>query len=762
MLNAKDLLAICLSALVCVSIRGADSDIVINEIYYHAPSGDESEEFLELYNRGASAVDLNGWSFNDGIEFTFTTTTLMQPGDYLCLAPDLAVFSATHGSTIPVAGPYTLNLSNGGETVQLVNGALTVIDIVSYMDGGDWPSEPDGGGPSLELYDPASDNSLAGNWRASLSDGGTPGALNSSGQAPPPVIYASDEVLEFELIFAQADWWSQMIANISSESYIAADFRFNGQTWTDVGVRFKGNSSLSNDPNQLKKPFKIDFNEFTSGQSFYGYDKIILNNCFADPTFMREKIMSDIANDYIETLRVGYANLTISGTSPAATTGTLWGLYTNVEEVDEEFLQSRFTDDEGNLFKGDPHGILAWLGIDQANYETQYELKTNEAANDWSDLIALIDVINNSSDGDLSALLPLRLDVETALWYAALHNVFANLDSYVGSGHNYYIYHHTGADTFIMIPWDLNESFGAFPDGGMNVDQIVNISIFYHVNASRPLLDAMLNKVPEWRESYKDKIQALLDGPFRVSAIQARIDALHALIDSAVAADPNKLYTYQMYLDNQQEDVTFGGDFARTVPGLIRFVHDRRIVIAYELSGVAPPPTNVIINEVMYFAAGGSALEYVELYNPTNEAIDLSGMRLASDPGDGVALVFPGGTIIEPGGFVVATNDAAALHAAYGDVGAVFGDFTFGLNNAGDEVILFPATGEFIDQIFYTATAPWPEAAAGLGPSMELISPRLDNALGENWSASLNEGTPGAPNSVHQPSLNCRTSWTLY
>lgn len=138
--------------------------IVINELCYHPPDLDPASpdrEWLELYNRGDSSVDLGGWRFGSGITYTFPGVTL-PPGGYLVLAKNPAL------SGIPGAlGPYSGSLSNSGETILLLDAAGNPADEVAYLDGGRWPGAADGEGSSLELRDPRADNSLPESWAAS-------------------------------------------------------------------------------------------------------------------------------------------------------------------------------------------------------------------------------------------------------------------------------------------------------------------------------------------------------------------------------------------------------------------------------------------------------------------------------------------------------------------------------------------------------------------------------------------------------------------
>ncbi len=169
--------------------------VVINEIYYHPPSGDAREEYLELYNRSPEAVNLAGWSFSAGIRFTFPDFTL-PAGGFVAIAADTNAFQAKHPDAGAFVGNWTGTLSRGGERLELRNAVGALVHRVSYADQGDWalrlrtfdwmlyPSwdwlaEHDGGGRSLELMDAEREADCGQNWGASLTAGGTPGARNS-------------------------------------------------------------------------------------------------------------------------------------------------------------------------------------------------------------------------------------------------------------------------------------------------------------------------------------------------------------------------------------------------------------------------------------------------------------------------------------------------------------------------------------------------------------------------------------------------------
>lgn len=142
-------------------------DLVITEIMYNPPeSGNDSLEFLEIYNNDINAVNLEGFEFSSGVEFIFPNFDLL-PDEYVLVAINSDAMMSTFGVT---AYQWTSGaLSNSGELVELTDGNGNVIDAVQYGDALPWDTLADGYGPSLTLCNPDSDNSLAENWTASVN-----------------------------------------------------------------------------------------------------------------------------------------------------------------------------------------------------------------------------------------------------------------------------------------------------------------------------------------------------------------------------------------------------------------------------------------------------------------------------------------------------------------------------------------------------------------------------------------------------------------
>lgn len=141
------------------------SAIVINEINYAPSDSSNPAEFIELYNNGATNVDLSGWKFDAGIDYTFPAATTLAAHAYLVISADTNKFATRWGFT-PL-GPWSGKLSNSGEQLRLRDAANTTVDSVTYGVGFPWPTAADGDGSSMELINPDLDNDLGGSWRSS-------------------------------------------------------------------------------------------------------------------------------------------------------------------------------------------------------------------------------------------------------------------------------------------------------------------------------------------------------------------------------------------------------------------------------------------------------------------------------------------------------------------------------------------------------------------------------------------------------------------
>ena len=156
-----------------VSPAATAARLVVSELHYNpAPGG---VEFIELLNVSAQTIDLSGVYLTSAVEFTFAQGTTLAAGARVIITADLALF-ATQYPNISAVGPFTGQLSNGGETLYVYDAADMEIARIEWLDSLPWPPAADGSGRSLTLIRPVSGVAYSsGNWRTSVALGGTPG-----------------------------------------------------------------------------------------------------------------------------------------------------------------------------------------------------------------------------------------------------------------------------------------------------------------------------------------------------------------------------------------------------------------------------------------------------------------------------------------------------------------------------------------------------------------------------------------------------------
>ncbi len=539
---------------------------------------------------------------------------------------------------------------------------------------------------------------------------------------PAHPLFDGDAVHEIHLTFPQADWWDQLTANfegLEDPLYLEAAFDWGDFHLDRIGVRFKGNSSYTSYPG-IKKSFKLDIDEYVDGQEIFGLDKINLNNGFMDPSLIREKSCYELCQAVgLPTERTNFAALYING--------AYWGLYTLIEQFDKEFIESRFgAGEDGNLWKGDPHGEMKYVDANQASYYTSYELKSNEEANDWSGLIEMLDVLNNTPIAGLADALHNVMDVNSALAMLAIDNFTVNLDSYIGRCSNYYFYHRERDNRFVFAKWDVNESWGVFDSWHLGETAMIELDPFW-VSSSRGQirpLATQLYQVSAYRDIYLGHMKKLMAGAAQPDTLVARMKALQDLIRPYALADTNKMFTNAQFEASMSTN-TYQG--ARLIPGLEPFIRARDAWLRTEI-GTWTPVNGLVINELM--AKNSTAItdeqgdheDWIEIVNTGDAPINLNGLGLVDHMDGSQAFAFPD-MVLAPGEYLVVWADE---ETGEGDLHA-----PFKLDADGEDIYLINE-GVIIDQVTF------PKLGA------DVTWGRWPDKTGA-WQM-LSAASPGAPN----------------
>lgn len=425
------------------------------------------------------------------------------------------------------------------------------------------------------------------------------------------------------------DGWDDFIDNCTDEKYRACAVTIDGEAQGTVGIRAKGNTSLSSmaQYDNDRYSFKIEFDHYQKKKTYRGLDKLSLNNIIQDATYMKDYWSYTFMN------QMGLASPLCSYTE-IYVNGEYWGLYLAVEGVEEAFLERNYGEDYGKLYKPDSLSFGGGRGNGQAFDMQDFEKKlqgddTEEqaaadenAANDNAAPTMPQDIqratrINRgdfkqgggmggmgSSDVKLqyidddpdsyanifdnaktkvkkkdqarliAALKKLSegdtsaVDTDAVAMYMAVHNFLCNGDSYTGSMvHNYYLYEKDGVMS--MIPWDYNLAFGGFT-GDSDATGTVNTAIDTLVSGGDDSDRPMAGWITASEESlalYHEKYRQFIDAVFTSGWFESEFDRVSAMIAPYVEKETRAFYSYEEFQTAADTLKTFCLKRAQSVQG---------------------------------------------------------------------------------------------------------------------------------------------------------------------------------------------------
>ncbi len=430
-------------------------------------------------------------------------------------------------------------------------------------------------------------------------------------------------------------------AKAGAETYLLADWvKINGIQYDSVGVKYKGNSSYNS--TQVKNPLNISLDEFIN-QAHEGYTTVKLGNAYADPSLVREVLAYDILKNYMHCPQANFAQVYVNG--------NYLGLYSNAENINKEFCSNHFYSSAGTFFKCNPIAIpspltksnLQSLTGDSTSYFPRYELKST---NGWNDLVDLCDVVTTNAP-TLSA----DMDMDRVIWMLAFNDVMVNLDSYSGVfTQNYYLYRdQTGH--FNPIIWDLNMSFAGFPFLGvgasgtasLTVPQLEQLPIDIHAtDPFWPLVKSVM-ATPRYLRMYLAHMRTITDEKIASGAYASSAAAFQSLIDTAVASDNNKFFTYTQF----QNSLTTGAiNGSYTVPGISSLMTARLSYLqgtpqfGYAqptISSALPTPASPALNSAVTVTAQVSGADSVFLGYRLDQSVKFVRVPMYDDGAHGDA-----------------------------------------------------------------------------------------------------------------------------
>jgi hypothetical protein len=396
--------------------------------------------------------------------------------------------------------------------------------------------------------------------------------LSIFGQAsfpPAGVVYDDLSVSRID-IFMSPDSLNHMLApaNLYTDHEYPASMVFIRGPRRDsialVGIRLRGNFSRG----AAKKSFRISVNTFVSGQRYQGFKDFNLISGYNDLSIARNKIYADMARG-LNTVasRVGHTELYINGQNR--------GLYMNVEVVNEDFVQTRYGNDHGNLYKCLFPADLVFISNDPNAYKFMssgrrpYELKTNTTADNYSDLAHFIRVLHQTPANQIHCALDTLLNIEDYLLNLAIDITAGHWDGYYNKN-NFYLYNNQRDKRFEYIPYDTDNTFGI---DWMGIDWATISPYNFKPNQPRPLYEKMMAN-PETRAMfnfYLRKVSQYVQHPAFIS----QTDNLRLRITPAALADPFKSLAYGFTNSQFEQAFTHTNAIQHVKKGIFPFLQQR-------------------------------------------------------------------------------------------------------------------------------------------------------------------------------------------
>lgn len=375
--------------------------------------------------------------------------------------------------------------------------------------------------------------------------------------------------------------WSNMLKNAQKEEYISCDLTINGTTFNSVGIRPKGNSSLSmvqKESDKNRYSFKFDFDRYIEGQTCFGLDKLVVNNIISDTTYMKEYLSYDLMKFMgVPTPLQNYANITVNGEK--------WGVYLAVEVLEESFAYRNFGNNNGFLYsvksmgaggaggdvgakegkKSSGGGDFIYSGDNIENYNAIFDNAVLKSSDD--DKARVVEAMKKLSEGKE---LETYFDIDEILRYFAVHTTVVNLDSYSSNmKQNYYVYEENGKIS--ILPWDYNLAFGGFQSN--NATTAVNFPIDTPVSGTklsdRPLI-AKLLEIPEYKNKYHEYLSKIIKEYFNSGVYEKTISNVDKMIKNYVKDDATAFYTYDQYLEGINNLLEFGYLRSKSIEGQLQ------------------------------------------------------------------------------------------------------------------------------------------------------------------------------------------------
>jgi spore coat protein H len=341
--------------------------------------------------------------------------------------------------------------------------------------------------------------------------------------------------------------------------YVHADLEFDGLTFRDVAVRYKGNGTFMDSRDSLKRSLKVDLSKFNQGQNLAGITRLNFHNNVTDVSWMNEVLSYRLYRDAgIPAPRTAYARVFV--TVPGKFDHEYLGLYSFVEEVDRLFAARSFGTKRGAIFKPVTPSLFSYLGEDWPKYNQTYDPKTKLFDEQKERVIEFSKLVSNASDQEFSSRVEEFVGLAEFARFMAVMVFLSDMDGILGPGQNLYLYLHPKSQSFAFIPWDQDHSFGQFGMRGSQA-QRENLSVLKPWEGDNNRFLERMYHLDHFKQLYLASLKELSRTLFNPERFHQQVDELAKVIRPAIAEESQeKLARFDSAVAGENlQSMGFGG-----------------------------------------------------------------------------------------------------------------------------------------------------------------------------------------------------------
>lgn len=348
----------------------------------------------------------------------------------------------------------------------------------------------------------------------------------------------------------------------------------DGQSFKNVGIRYKGNGTIADSSESIKKSFKIDLDQFGETRKYKTLKTLNLHCEVADPSKIREIFGYGIyASAGIPAPKTRFAEVTL--TVGDRIKNQWLGLYTLVEPVDKVFLKNHFGNGEGLLMK--PEGIRDFPKSGQfKDYVTRLEPKRTANPGEINRIFAVGKLVAEGSDDEFRAKIGSFIDLDNYLRFLAITAYISNPDCFFVLSHNYYLYLDAKTQKLHFFPWDLDRAFANLFFLGTN-NQQMDLSFIRPYGPEHKLTERIL-AMPGMRDRYLGLLKNCSQTTLAPDRLKAELARIRQTAGDLIERD-RKATT------DRKEKKNPGPGFMVPPPDLDLFVAKRSISLGHQLAG---------------------------------------------------------------------------------------------------------------------------------------------------------------------------------